>query len=101
MNYLSTETEAEHEERAGAEETSEEVRWCTRCRRAETEACASHDKAVKTEQRTLVCSCGFKTCPLIHRYGLSVPTFEGEIRPIPSQFSRDRRALDIKAEGRL
>lgn len=47
----------------------------------------------------LVCSCGFATCPAVRRYGHPEPVFEAEIRPLPSQFARDQRALALHAEA--
>lgn len=120
--YTTTETEAEHAERIGADETSEETRWCDTCdawEAAETvcekaiEAALDAEEAaalanrpapkivVKTQRQTLICSCGYKTCCMIGTFGLTVPTFKGDIEPIQSQMIRDRRALQIKAGGGL
>lgn len=39
------------------------------------------------------------TCSLIWKYGLPIPTFHTEIEPIPSQYRRDVRALELKTEA--
>ncbi len=51
----------------------------------------------KTTKQTLICSCGWERCGLIHRYGLPHPTFRAEIEPITSQHRRDVRALELKS----
>jgi hypothetical protein len=121
--YTTTETEAEHAERIGVDETSEETRWCDTCsvweaaelvcEKAVAAALAAEEAAIlanrppparivaRMRRQTLICSCGHRTCRMINRYGLTVPTFRGDIEPIPSQYARDRRALEIKAGGGL
>lgn len=117
-NYLSTDTDAEHCERYGVDETSEETRWCgtcnvwepseTVCEKAEAARLAEEQaRVVKPvtkpiiRRQTLICSCGSKTCAMIVHFGLTERTFSGEIYPIPSQVIRDTRAREIKAGGGL
>lgn len=108
-NVTTTESEIEHGDRYGVEDTSQEERWCETCGvwEAESYVCeaaqaAQAEEEEKITRRTkLICSCGSFTCGAIVRFGLSVPTFEGDIQPIPSQHVRDIRALEIKAAGGL
>lgn len=98
--YTETETEIEHAEREGADETQEETRWCRSCGTAATEDCdTGHKSRIVVEMATLICSCGYKTCGAITRFGLPEPTFHGQIEPIPSQYARDVRALEIRSEA--
>lgn len=104
MNYLESSSDEDHTEREGADETSIETQWCNGCKgyvAVGTEC--DHPAVVKTAavSQTLICSCGYKTCPLIVRFGLSVPTWTGVIQPIGSQMVRDTTALSIKSEGGL
>jgi hypothetical protein len=54
---------------------------------------ATITKPVSTK---LVCSCGSSKCPAITRYGLPLPMFDREIRPITSQIVRDERARTLR-----
>ncbi len=109
--YLTLETEDDHCERVGAEETSEDTVWCaahgtweradTFCEARATAAETQPKARVITRRQTLICSCGFRTCSLITLYGLTEPTFRGRIEPIPSQYQRDRLAREIKSGGGL
>lgn len=120
-NYTTTETEAEHAERTGAEETSEETRWCDTCQGWESTATACDlaaeaaklaaeeaaaagrvlvtPPAARVVRQKVICSCGYYTCAQIVRFGLIVPVFRAEIEPIPSQVTRDRRALQLRQEA--
>jgi hypothetical protein len=112
-NVTTTEIEIEHGDRYGVEDTSQEERWCETCgvweaenyeceaRKAALEAEEAEEREALTRRTKLICSCGSFTCGAIVRFGLSVPTFEGDIQPIPSQHVRDIRALEIKAAGGL
>lgn len=108
-NVTTTETEIEHGDRYGVEDTSQEERWCETCGvwEAESYVCeraqaAQAEEEEKITRRTkLVCSCGSFTCGAIVYFGLSVPTFEDAIQPIPSQFRRDATARQLKQAGVL
>lgn len=99
--YLRTETEEEHAERLGVDETTalwggeDETSELSRRLREEPQLAALVPK--RAVRVTLVCSCGFTTCPVIGRYGLPRPVFHAEIEPIQSQCARDRRALELRA----
>lgn len=43
----------------------------------------------------VICSCGYYTCGMIRRYGHPEPLYRSDIRPLPSQYARDRRALEL------
>ncbi len=101
-NYLSTESDEEHAEREGADETQAEYTWCDECMKyLRTDVGCEHDVKSKGETilHTLICSCGYHTCGLITRYGLPEETFHLRIEPIPSQVVRDRTALEIRSDG--
>ncbi len=101
--YLTLELESpEHGDQYGKEETQEEVSWCSGCSGyVKTGEGCEHDNLLKAkpELRTLICSCGSKTCYAIGSFGLSNETYEREIRPLGSQYEKDKRAAQLKAEG--
>lgn len=119
-NLTTTEDSIEHGDRYGVEDTSEEQRWCETCDRYEAESftcekrldaeaalveaelAAKRAREEKKARRTkLICSCGSFTCIAIVHFGLTVPTFQGAIEPIPSQFRRDVVARQLKEAGTL
>lgn len=44
-----------------------------------------------------ICSCGYFTCGMIVHYGHPVPVFKEDIEPLHPQYTRDQRALQLKA----
>lgn len=117
-NYLTTETEEEHAERVGADEESVERVWCDACQgfsygtteclreehaakvaelAAKAETLAIATRPPRVERVKVMCSCGYSTCPLTWKYGLPVPMYRQEIRPLPTQPIRDMRAVELKA----
>lgn len=112
-NVTTTEIEIEHGDRYGVEDTSQEERWCETCgvweaenyecaaRKAALEAEEAEEREALTRRTKLICSCGSFTCGAIVYFGLSVPTFEDAIQPIPSQFRRDETARQLKQAGVL
>ncbi len=59
----------------------------------------------KAKERTVrvkvICSCGYYTCGMIRRFGHPEPVYQVEIRPLPSQYARDLRALALHAEAAI
>lgn len=45
----------------------------------------------------LICSCGSFKCPSIKIYGLPQAVYEAEIRGLPDQGARDRRARELRS----
>ena len=100
--YTTTETEQEHAERLGEDETQGEYQWCGECSKlVRVTAGCEHDPRFKTEtvMITLVCSCGYRTCCRIVDFGLPDELFEEFIYPIPVQYERDILARRMKSEG--
>lgn len=108
MSYLvqEQETTLEHSDDSTRDEVSvavkelmERIAQEDEATRKAIEAAMAADLAAKTERLTLVCSCGFTRCPMIGMYGHPRPVFTSAIEPIPSQYARDVRALELKGQG--
>lgn len=90
-----TETEVDPEAEATTIEAEAEA--------AAAELAGTAPGKAKTKTRTVrvkvICSCGYYTCGMIRRFGHPEPLYQAEIRPLPSQYARDQRALALHAEA--
>lgn len=46
--------------------------------------------------KTMICSCGFYTCPMVKKFGHPMPVFKEQIEPLHPQGRRDKRAVELK-----
>ncbi len=108
--YAETEEEIKHGEDEDAEIQYEEMLLAagaiteTRAQEEarlakETVARVRAEEKKKSEMKMLICSCGSPRCYAIKIFGLVKPIFQEHVEPIGCQYTRDKTALRMKAQG--
>lgn len=89
--------ETSAEQLARMDSKTEQREWAEYQRTQSTHGVTDEmQEQVRKLRKKPICSCGHYTCPLLPRYGHPVPVYKEEIRPLPNQMKRDKRALELK-----